>query len=66
MSLGGALMLLLAHFSTDDSPLFNLEYYYQKPIQLAGSIFLICGGILVILSLVCVILSVKVRSMSRF
>ncbi|KAL3983024.1 putative integral membrane protein [Acanthocheilonema viteae] len=62
LSLGGALMLLLAHFSMDNSPLFNLEYYYQKPIQLAGSIFLICGGILVLVSLVCIILSVKIWS----
>lgn len=61
LSLGGVLMLLLAHFSMDNSPLFNLEYYYQKPIQLAGSVFLICGGILVLISLVCIILSVKVR-----
>ncbi|CAG9533460.1 unnamed protein product [Cercopithifilaria johnstoni] len=62
LSLGGALMLLLAHFSMDNSPLFNLKYYYQKPIQLAGSIFLISGGILVLVSLVCVILSVKILS----
>ncbi|VDK63112.1 unnamed protein product [Onchocerca ochengi] len=60
LSLGGALMLLLAHFSMDNSPLFNLEYYYQKPIQLAGSVFLICGGILVLVSLLCIILSVKI------
>uniref|UniRef100_A8QG22 Uncharacterized protein n=1 Tax=Brugia malayi TaxID=6279 RepID=A8QG22_BRUMA len=62
LSLGGALMLLLAHFSMDDSPLFNLKYYYQKPIQLAGLIFLICGGILVFVSLVCIIFSVKILS----
>ncbi|VDK87818.1 unnamed protein product [Litomosoides sigmodontis] len=62
LSLGGALMLLLAHFSMDNSPLFHLEYYYQKPIQLAGSAFLICGGILVLVSLVCVTLSVKILS----
>ncbi|VDM14389.1 unnamed protein product, partial [Wuchereria bancrofti] len=62
LSLGGALMLLLAHFSMDDSPLFNLEYYYQKPIQLAGLVFLICGGILVLVSFVCIIFSVKILS----
>ncbi|KAM3725281.1 2,3-bisphosphoglycerate-independent phosphoglycerate mutase [Dirofilaria immitis] len=62
LSLGGALMLLLAHFSMDNSPLFNLEYYYQKPIQLAGSVFLICGGILVLISLFCIMLSVKILS----
>uniref|UniRef100_A0A915PK74 Uncharacterized protein n=1 Tax=Setaria digitata TaxID=48799 RepID=A0A915PK74_9BILA len=62
LSLGGALMLLLAHFSMDNSPLFNLKYYYQKPIQLAGSVFLICGVILVLISLVCISLSVKILS----
>lgn len=66
LSLGGALMLLLAHFSMDDSPLFNLEYYYQKPIQLAGSIFLVFGGILVLASLLCIVLSVKVCSRNCF
>lgn len=53
-------MLLLAHFSMDNSPLYSLEYYYQRPIQLAGSVFLVTGVFLVFASLACTLPSVKV------
>ncbi|VDN24193.1 unnamed protein product [Gongylonema pulchrum] len=52
-------MLSLAHFSVDNSSLSNLEDYYRRPIQLAGSVFLISGLFLVLASLICTLLSVK-------
>ncbi|VDM99329.1 unnamed protein product [Thelazia callipaeda] len=60
LSLGGTMMLFLAHFSMNDSPLYYLENYYEKPIQFAGSAFLVCGILLVFASAICALPSIKV------